>query len=1191
MVTLAFTRWLNKNRSVKPPIILSLILASLLSFAFVHTAQAADPPTYSLEPNIKITAKGGYLSEGDLPLFYKDDGKWKYSAIDGQTAKGFYNESKQEVYFNYNSKLQLYVTKVTQYLNQQAVRAGQDLCYVAISVPPSSTTDANFTGVSAKGGTETKACKEAVQKFLGPSVKFQAPKIDGETFMGVSIETCSSRTGNCVDRRANQLKQLANAISCSTSSADAIKECEYNKNIQKCLEESPTNKVSYCKSLQEARKILDGDLSAITAETTDDFIKDLCGTLKSDEEKKKCTDDATAQRDELKGDTTEEDKSSCNIDGIGWVLCPVLTFMAKLNDSAFGFLNNFLEVPASLIKDKATFTAWQTFRDFANVMFVIAFMFVIYSQLTGAGITNYGLKKLLPKIVIAAILVNVSYFICAILVDVSNIVGSSIYGLLKGIDVGGAGGDSAGGLWEGLVVGALAIGAIIILFGIVLVAPVSLLAFALTLFILIARQALVVLLVVTSPIAFVLYLLPNTEQYFKKWWNALKVTLMVYPIIGLVFGASYLASGILTRVAGDGGQGGDDNTMLAIVALGVLAVPLFAVPGLLKGALSATGAVGAKIAGIQDKLNRSTAAGAKAGGKYLADKGFGAAYQRGGRLAKVAGFASGDVKRAKYDAMSRKRKGYQQNYLNTNGKTAARERDALLGEEAGSLASEINKNVAKSQGLQDHHDLHTAATTSGLKLHDEEAVHKSQATQTYLATPAGGQLRAAAVQAGASSSNAEETVKNNAIAEHIRQNPGQYDALSESKGMVKTAQTEQGIRFENSIAGRTQANQQQDLDDQLAIVKDQQSEDYKTSEPGLRNAQAKKVSGKRVEIADGIIEQNYLDSDDGQVLSIKGGVIQEKITALKSRDDAVLDELRAGPESAAATVARLDTDLPGLGGAEQIALDMSAADVQKRVQTQRQESAKKQATSNFVDTLVTSDGTPTQVAIDAAGIQGSTGASRVAASAKAAQTKEMMENIQNIQSTMPFEDSSNPERLQQLFNDPGSTTEQKIAYLKAMYKAGSPGVRATRDTLTDWTNDPNPSPEKLEEIAMIKEVMQDDQGFQRAGRDFEVWSNNEHSVTTVDPVTGDTVNSPHASFGEVSNDLSVWADISAQRFASMNKASQTEALRRVQTADPAAYAKLVDRIVTDTTALGQIKEGPRELIRTSRQSRNLDFPT
>ncbi|MCZ6324111.1 hypothetical protein O5165_25825, partial [Escherichia coli] len=43
-----------------------------------------------------------------------------------------------------------------------------------------------------------------------------------------------------------------------------------------------------------------------------------------------------------------------------------------------------------------------------------------------AGLNNYSIKKMLPRLIVAAILVNLSYYICAIAVDISNILGHSL---------------------------------------------------------------------------------------------------------------------------------------------------------------------------------------------------------------------------------------------------------------------------------------------------------------------------------------------------------------------------------------------------------------------------------------------------------------------------------------------------------------------------------------------------------------------------------------------------------------------------------------------------------------------------------------------------------------------------------------------------------------------------------------------
>ena len=74
---------------------------------------------------------------------------------------------------------------------------------------------------------------------------------------------------------------------------------------------------------------------------------------------------------------------------------------------------NFLNIKSDQLfsqseKGKEVFKHWVTFRDIANVFFVIMIAIIIFSQVTGAGISSYGIKKMLPKIIIYAILVNIS---------------------------------------------------------------------------------------------------------------------------------------------------------------------------------------------------------------------------------------------------------------------------------------------------------------------------------------------------------------------------------------------------------------------------------------------------------------------------------------------------------------------------------------------------------------------------------------------------------------------------------------------------------------------------------------------------------------------------------------------------------------------------------------------------------------
>lgn len=257
------------------------------------------------------------------------------------------------------------------------------------------------------------------------------------------------------------------------------------------------------------------------------------------------------------GDVKTKDKTTCAIPGIGWLVCPVVDLMAKVVDGAYSFVAALLTVqPVTTDPNSLLFRAWSAMRNFANVAFVIAFLVIIFSQVTSLGISNYGIKRMLPRLVVAAILVNVSFWVCAIAVDLSNIAGTSIKALFDGIAQGFSLPDANSGLatsnrWQGLVGGLLSgtvlIGAALFI-GLSALLPVlvaCLFAILVVFIALIIRQALIVLLIVISPLAFVAYLLPNTENLFTRWRRMFTLFLLMFPIIALIFGASALASKIV----------------------------------------------------------------------------------------------------------------------------------------------------------------------------------------------------------------------------------------------------------------------------------------------------------------------------------------------------------------------------------------------------------------------------------------------------------------------------------------------------------------------------------------------------------------------------------------------------------------------------------------------------------------------
>lgn len=294
----------------------------------------------------------------------------------------------------------------------------------------------------------------------------------------------------------------------------------------------------------------------------------------------------------------------------GWMLCPVINGIRDAFENIFkDFFINTMNVSSTIFdqddEDKGVYGAWKQFRDYANIFFIIVLLVIVISQLTGLGIDNYGIKRLLPKIITVAILTNLSYIISQVLVDISNIVGKSIYDLLTNIanatpiDVV----DRTKSDFIMLAIGiiSLIMAAFSLGTGLILIFAVFLVGVAISAFFMLAvlsvRKALTIMLIVVSPLAFMAYLLPNTKTFFDKWKDAMKASLFLYPICSLVIGGGYLAGRILMSTAGSG------DVVQHFAALILMFAPFFAVPSLAKTSLRAFGDLGNRISGIGRKAS------------------------------------------------------------------------------------------------------------------------------------------------------------------------------------------------------------------------------------------------------------------------------------------------------------------------------------------------------------------------------------------------------------------------------------------------------------------------------------------------------------------------------------------------------------------------------------------------------------
>ena len=389
------------------------------------------------------------------------------------------------------------------------------------------------------------------------------------------------------------------------------------------------------------------------------------------------------ESDDSDGSQSGEDAGSisqCTIPDLGWLVCQVLQFTAWITDNSFELLKPWLEVeplkeqvdstdPDS--EDTPMYAAWKLFRNLANIFFVFVFIVLILSYVTNVGLGAYNIKKLLPRMIVATLLVNMSFFFCALAVDLSNILGGTLKDTLTemtppesgseeyrdwatvtgavisitptdeeftqnnmpecnddaaqkivaqnradriaignnpdaevsedtatcrltdeqaedaGEDatppVAGATGDDEDEAFPQptkMLMGGVVITGMRVLYAnlsvLVPMMAAALIAILILLMILIIRQVILVVIIVISPIALAMYLLPNTKGWASKWFDIFTKFLLIYPVVALLFGASYIASRVVAEQASSNGQ-----ALLAMFSLGIQVIPLFITPVIL----------------------------------------------------------------------------------------------------------------------------------------------------------------------------------------------------------------------------------------------------------------------------------------------------------------------------------------------------------------------------------------------------------------------------------------------------------------------------------------------------------------------------------------------------------------------------------------------------------------------------------
>lgn len=236
------------------------------------------------------------------------------------------------------------------------------------------------------------------------------------------------------------------------------------------------------------------------------------------------------------------------IETLQQIIAKIFELLARL----MGFIL-FLEVKALIaVAQYSNFVApgptavrvgWVVARDLANMFFILVLLVIAFATIL--SYEEYGLRKLLPRLLITAIVINFSKTITGILIDFGQVVmltfvngfkeaagGNFLnaFQINKLLQLADKSGDT-GGLVLGMVLAFI-------------MASVAAAVVLIMLVTLTFRIVMLWVLIILSPIAFLAGTIPQGQTYYKMWWAELKRYVIYGPIVAFFIWLALLSAQI-----------------------------------------------------------------------------------------------------------------------------------------------------------------------------------------------------------------------------------------------------------------------------------------------------------------------------------------------------------------------------------------------------------------------------------------------------------------------------------------------------------------------------------------------------------------------------------------------------------------------------------------------------------------------
>jgi hypothetical protein len=229
-------------------------------------------------------------------------------------------------------------------------------------------------------------------------------------------------------------------------------------------------------------------------------------------------------------------------DGVAWLIQNVVFKIASLITNIGGYILNYsiqvtiLDMAERVAKINSINITWRVVRDVANMSFIFILLYAAIKLLLGIG---SDAKKTVVRVIIIAILINFSLLATKLVIDASNLMALVFYEAAVPSSTTKVGLSEA--IVEGLNISTLhgagttqTVGSIIAIgiMGTIFLVITGFVFFAMAI-LLVIRFAILIIVMIMAPLAFMGFVLPGLKKYWDQWWNALSGQAFFAPIFML----------------------------------------------------------------------------------------------------------------------------------------------------------------------------------------------------------------------------------------------------------------------------------------------------------------------------------------------------------------------------------------------------------------------------------------------------------------------------------------------------------------------------------------------------------------------------------------------------------------------------------------------------------------------------------